>query len=550
MSELSTALDLARTLVEKHYPEAGGAILTGSQTEPYSVTKQSDIDIVLFSDDFTNLSTHIFRDGKHKIDFTKIGMADLPRLLVDYSYDQRGVILHMIMNGVIVKDDYGFLLLIKNKCKALFDLGNASIENELKVLRNNLAKLKKNLLKDLDERYVFFLLIEFAHIITSAHLLTSEGWFTSNSYRRTRYLLANEDNVRFMNSLMSVIKGAIPQKEITQENRKKIINIIDRYLEHPFTKKTTSYRYNRFIVNLKFRTESIRFMSSEVIPKILGDEYLSQLYKYTTTHSYINVFKYGIVIVFDSRHEAFNEDSVLTALYKIFQKQRKPIEKLKIVSQEYLLRQFNDAELYPAFEKVLIDIGLYVAESVRKDGKLNKNKFMLIAHALLIEMAKSMKLEPATFTHLMDYLCKKWRYGSGKLSNLNYEQSLSYNRKVEKRAETYFTTNQSILESVVSTAWDDIGKLNVEPWDFLELSLKLRDFQVAIEKSGVQIDKYILSILKYYLRTDLNPAIPYFYTLGAELVLNCLYIDKADHYTIAYTLGRLYKEKQIPATIN
>lgn len=207
MNSISELKAIALNIVNEYYPSVECAILTGSQLEPDFVAPSSDIDIVLISNDFSGLTSHVIRTGKNKVDFTRLSLSQIQTILVDNAYDHQGIVLTMINKGIVLKDKYNIFSQIGSLAKTLNEHGSLSANLRIKELRREMIKLKKHLKKDLKYPYNLFMLADFAKLISSFHLFAiNKGQYDNDAFRIIKSINCKEGNLNFPITIAEVVK--------------------------------------------------------------------------------------------------------------------------------------------------------------------------------------------------------------------------------------------------------------------------------------------------------------------------------------------------------
>lgn|GEM_PF-2385439 len=537
----TTIEETALLLTEKYYPNAVCTVLTGSHTEPENVVPQSDIDILVVSEDFSGVTSNTLRDGMYKLDFTKVGLADLHRTMIDHSYDHRGVVLHMMMTGIVLKDDDGIFPLIQHQAKALYGEGNSSREIELRSLRNALLKLKKNIWKTATPQQLFFMHVEFANVITSAYVLVHEGWYPSSSFRRTKHLLSIDKNSKFMDSIMELVKDSF---EPSANHVPKVVAFIDKFLNAPVSQKSMIRRENRLVINLRLKRRQYSRNKKSFYSAILEDQYLSKLFLYEQSHGYTYVFRYDMVCVFDMTHPEFSYNAVLDGLGRVAAVEGNSIVHTHIVSSEYILRQFLSFDTYAAIEKAIVRISLNTIRMIDGDEEYSRDKGMLVAQLLFVQLAKSLNIGMKPFSDLLGYLYIKWRYSIEQHANIDQKTVERINSRTRQMAETYFLTNADVFRQTFEVASSAPEDVELEHWDFGQLQNlfdQIRPDDHVREKFNRE--DLANKILTMYIPESDRLVDYHYFSIIAEWILCVMQIRRSAHAVIAYGLKRVLDEK-------
>lgn len=512
--------ELALRFADKYHPGTECVILTGSQLEPDFLTPQSDVDIVLIGSQFSNVSSDGFKDGNHKIDFTRIGCSNIMNVLVDVSYSTSPTVINMIRNGVILRDETGIGKFAKEYCKEVFKRGNRNSRNDANGLIIGLTKLKKHLLKNLDGRYIPFLAGDFIRLVSSAYLfLYNKGWYSPDGFRLVKSILIKDGGSSFLNDMIRLERDYI---EKPRENRDIVLLYVDKYLNLLGRTDSSVSDGGRLILNINFRDQSPECFYGDICADILTNPYLSKYFILGHIHDCRYIFKNRYCFVFDKKLDGYDELRLMRELDGLFFERRKRIINMNIVNPAYLFDLCNDFHILEKQESLMSYINAAIIQSA-KDGRHDCRKAFLTGVTICITLLRSFKISVEETRSLLEFLSKKW------LCRNNVHS-----------VETYF--NNTYTKN--SSLYDTIRERFVEQAAILDSGI---DLNVVSKRSALIADAVANSVVKLpdlcLLSLNTLPVKkPVFWHISniLEMMLNSIGVEHRDRSYFAYVIKRLY----------
>ncbi|MEM9340810.1 MAG: hypothetical protein AAGA66_18900, partial [Bacteroidota bacterium] len=469
---------LATDRLNDCYPDAVAAVLTGSQLDQSSVTSESDMDVLVIVPFSNGMHSKVMKMDDMKMDFTVIGLIDIVKVLHSSAYNNSGVILRMLIYSETLKDSLQLVDALREKAKALYGTGHASKMYELKYLRSNLLKVRKNLLKDLGRPYSTFLLYEFVHYVSSIYLLKKEGWYTKNSYWRTKLLLEQEGHEPFIESLHELLlrgsSGDFPLDHL--------LALTEHYVNSPTTPETNEPAEDRLIVNLDIRSNEDKCYQ-DFYNQLLENTYLNKYFLLATTHEYERIFDFNYLLYFHSGLPGFCTVKVMDELASLPCLQALQLRTLKLVSPTYLYRQFHKPSHYKRVEPLLIGIHQSMMKC-REEREVDHELKTVLSHVLALCLAKSFGFDEQLMKDIWKLLMIKWRDEN------------------EAQNDAVLTANQGLFITIYDTVMNDVESLTLSGWDFRQLIEQMNLFYHGISDASDRLDSYCYESLNYYVNTD------------------------------------------------
>lgn len=532
MYNKQAVIEKAKYFINKYYPNVEYAMITGSVLEAEFITLQSDMDIVLISKEFSGITSHVVVENSDKIDFTRLGYYQISTILIDSAYDHTCIILNMLCRGEILRDNQGVFAQIKDRAKTLLERGNLSSEIEFKKLQREMIKLKKNLSKTLNLQYNFFMLIDFAKLISSFHLFTiSNGWYAIDGYRTVKEIYRKEQSMERINSIIQLVNEA--QKNI-RKYRPILISYIDWCITNP-----NSYRNenDRLIIDIQFRHPSKVHFYGKVCDSIINHTYLAKYFIYGQTNPYAYIFHNKYVLIFDKQKKDFNEITVLKELYELFDKNRIKITQVNSVNPEYLNYFVKDKNIYSSLENILSQISTFSQILTENKKKFQPQKSIMICFILGVILAKELSLSKADIKRITQYLFFNWR-PSSIISNIDYKLVNRGNKLFIQNAALYYIINKAIYKNVY---------LQINATDFFELdNIDIQKVIYLFKELAININNSILQIDLLFQKQIMSPVDflkmrkYYYYSVALDMLTNVVGIEKEEKSKLAYTIRRVW----------
>ena len=527
----------ALEIANKYYPEAKCVILTGSQLEPEFLSPVSDIDILLIGSQFNNVSSDGLKEENYKIDFTRVDYLNLINILIDSSYNPNSILIYMLKDGVILKDETGIAKLAKAFCEYLFVEGNKGYHNELRSLKTGLTKLKKHFLKKLDRLYNPFILGDFLKLMASSYLfIRDNGWFAHDGFRQVKKILITEKNAPFLNDMAHLAHGFINNPS---DNVDIILNYIDKYLSILGKPQISSHFDKKLIININFRSQNLNVFYRDICHSILMHPYLSNFFMIGQIHNYRHIFKNKYSLIFNNKLEGYDEIVLMKELYSLFFKERKRILDLDMVNPAYAYKIFGNEDVFEKVEDLLSYVSHEIILRINLDKRYNPHKIFLIGMIISIIMLKSFKINPDKVPVLADYLMKKWM-PSDYIQSINYENIGKLSTKLVRDFHNSYINNKSIFDEIQKEFILNGNMVNDEI-DLNKISNYCQDVIQSINNSTYKLSD--LNILSVDINTiTLEEKTSYWYLSNTlEMMLNTIGIETENRSYFAYVLGCLYK---------
>ncbi len=532
MNSISELKAIALNIVNEYYPSVECAILTGSQLEPDFVAPSSDIDIVLISNDFSGLTSHVIRTGKNKVDFTRLSLSQIQTILVDNAYDHQGIVLTMINKGIVLKDKYNIFSQIGSLAKTLNEHGSLSANLRIKELRREMIKLKKHLKKDLKYPYNLFMLADFAKLISSFHLFAiNKGQYDNDAFRIIKSINCKEGNLNFPITIAEVVKKAI--NDINQ-TKPLLMYYIDKYLDMVFP--IDNKKDETFIINIQTQFPSNTIFYNKAINVIFSNQLLSNFFCYCQTNSYSHIFQNKFVLFFNTSSDKDKQQEIIEELRNEFRKEHINITQLNTIQADYLEYIFPDQQTYRSVESILNKVSQLIIQT-GKTKKYNVQKAIILCLILALMLAQQFKLNKNDIEIICKYLITRWR-PSKIISNIENEQGIHEKNNIFMQYTThYYELNKEIFNRIycaTSTSDNDfIDNINLSVFKDLFSSFKRK-----INEKNVPINKVYKHIFK---TNDPQKLCYYYYYISLlDMISATLGVNYEDRSKVAFTMSQIY----------
>ncbi len=515
--------EVSEQILKKYYPNILGAILTGSQKNISNVQINSDIDLVVFDTLFSGISSEIIEHENLKIDVTRVSLTDIYSILIDEAYDLKGLILHMIITGNIIKDNNDIISDIQLLAGDFYNGQTLNYEKEWKGIINGLQQVKKGILKEKGYKYDFFLINQFTDLISSAFLLNSNGWVNKGKHRVDDLIRINPD---FINDLVMLSKSFINYPD---ENRLNVIKYIDSYTEVPASITSAISLNKKTIVEIWYEDFSYTHCIEEVIPEFLKSLFLKFKFEYYSSVSFKNryIFKYNFYLVFKATETAIIIDELIN-----FSKNAGYEISLKKVNSFFKEKIIPDSEIDDCFSKILHFLSISLI-----DKKFNYKLAFLSALNISIIFTKYLFNQNYSLSiHALNYLSRKWAYSSS-YNNISYDGMMNIYNDNQKIFNEHYLKNSGIFESLFKATWSNPNKLKSGFLDFKLIDILIKKMSIEIKNSKDQIPGLSKKVILTFVKNAKEALYLYYYSSFLEEVFGVLNIKSEDYGFISKILA-------------
>lgn len=438
--DLNKVVETSEFLVQKHYPNAVCAILTGSQTEEDFVSVVSDIDILIIDIELSGVSSEGIVYKNINIDFTRVGLWNLLDVLVDSCYSKNNTIMNMIIMGHFINDTLFIEESLRNYCQTLYRNSNVNYFLEYQNIRRSLVMLKKHFSKELKEEQIPLTLSDFLLKISKAYLFFEYNGKTGlNGYRRSKLLYKTSKDISFLKNINEFAK----EYYLTQNNEK-VIHQIDRFLEYSLlnSKKLQDFRY---VLNIDLPRLNSYIFFTEILRLIKEENFLKTCFLYGKRVMKNSVFKHEYILVFE------NENGILDAnILKHFNFVLKKSKfskglKFKSIDAFYIRELWFDLNCYYSFESIFKSINDVVMLIFKYDRKYNYNKMVPVFIYIILKCKQSWNLSSLDIIQALNILRNKYR-PSIYYQNVDNENISPNNRIIKELDILFIKDNSSIIQ--------------------------------------------------------------------------------------------------------
>lgn len=442
-------------LIDSLYPCHECIILTGSTLDPHYHRPQSDIDVVVVSKEFTGVTSHVLRHCGEVVDITRVGFFQLHDLMIENSYNSAGILLSMLSTGEILRDRCGLAATLRTYSRRLLAEGNLSYRRDAYTLVRSLVKLRKHLGKRLDRTFDFFLMCDAARLFVQCHLFLGDGGrCVQDTFRTVKHIDQTDGSRRFAESIARICRDAYRRND-----KKPIACYADYYIAALKRPRNDSYRPTRFIVNIGLPAERHDDAMKIIHRRICGDSQLSTPYLYGYSTGRDNIFREGIVLIFDACSPGFDRHAVLHRIYEILAADSVEASSIDIVDDRYRRRRMPDAGVERRIDALLRGIC-----NMERRGGGRVSVGLLVS--VMVRAAARLGIGRQRRGRIMTLLAIAARPRDIITNNMSRRQILESNARFKEEMETYADRN-----------------IDCEPIDDAELSALCDDLSSAVDRN-------------------------------------------------------------------
>lgn len=475
-------------LINEQYPNASGAILAGSYLNNDYATSLSDIDILIFDSCFSTISPQGLMFHGVRIDITQIPANNLDNMLRNEQFDQRGILLTMIVKGTIIKDnEAGIVSKVQQKAKQLFACGIHNNIETYKALIKGLTKIRKEFLKDSKPYQKIFLINEFFSLVTQVELIKTTNWRMSGRHKAD-FLYESETSL--IDRLITLIKGGIEEEGYDYYRR--IGMFIEEYISISSTFESNRVFENKYlIVDLDYENLNIEHFITMLLQSIKQDHILSNHYRYfyVSDATKPRVYKNKISICFERLNLPNDSDwqeIIFSQLTNILHADiGTAYRSSKIPSFE--LNEINALNKFvKGFENCSIKTSILMEQLISKYEKYEVKRHLIIAILINSFLLEYLKIDQQDYINIFYYLSSRYLLNVSEQKQLNPNTINEFKKNKYKHFHKFYLENEDVLKEACEK-----GKLIAR--DSTSISGKLYE-DVIEEIKNVLGEKHQLSL--------------------------------------------------------
>lgn len=429
-------------ILNKNFPNAVGALVSGSSiTNNYS-RSMSDVDVLVFDESCGAVSPFGYFENGTMYDFTLIPINNIDNIIRDEQFDQRGILLTMIAKGNIIKDSPTRLVAkIKLKAENLFTDGIHNNRQNFNALYKGLLKIRKEFSKIPLPHQRIFLVNEFFYIVTQMELIKTANWRMTGRHKAD-YLFQNQE--AFFLKIHTLVLGGNDCND--PDGFGEIGLFIDDYLSAKSNVNQNRVFNNRvLIIDFEYENITMEHFVNFGLPKLMSSQVTSKnfLYFYMSDRRMNRIYKNKLSICFQVDQNidpSYFERDVLRELrriiaYEIQAKYRYNLtptaERNEALAANSFLYELSGvfSEISNAMTQIILDAGKfdvkrhlvislivisYIAEVLNIKREELLNILFFISDRYIINRQEQIQVKPVNF---LDY--KKSKY---QLFHQYYEQ--------------------------------------------------------------------------------------------------------------------------------
>jgi hypothetical protein len=421
------------------YPNSKGIMLTGSQLNNDKINEHHDVDIIIFDSQFSVVSPFSLVIDNIRYDFTQFPYTDIPNILLNEFADPRGTLLSMLVKATILKDSENQILqAVQIIAKNYYEQINPTNYEDFHASLRELVKMRKDMDRENDHHRRFFLVIEFAAVITNAELIKLTKW---NNLGKHKADFLKESNPDFVNKISSLVEDAIGDNTAALSP---IGTYIDYYVSLPATYHSPSLKKRKLIIDFDYDNFSLESFILDLLPLLNNDQRTKEAFQYfyLSPANYKKIYKRKLSVVFKTMED---EDA--------FEKNFKDLilQKKTNVRTSLLPGYFEVHSAIPQFdldiEPILIKTSHMVQQSVVINRAFDGNRMVFTAVIILSSLISILELTDDEALNVCKYLLNKYlftRQEQDKAGNPNNYSQVYKNKYAALNAFT--VTNFDVIK--------------------------------------------------------------------------------------------------------
>jgi hypothetical protein len=292
-------------VIKEKFPDAIGCMVTGSQLTASHAS--SDIDLVIFDLSHSNVASHGFLFNKTAIDCTIFPVQDMENVIINESFDKRGVVLSMILSGSIVEDTEHIVKGIQNFVIDFYKKLKSESQNPNLVKSiSDIQTIRRYFDRQMTDVEKFLLFCDLVTAVSTAETYRL-GYWQSTFYRKAKIITSVDNSVG--KKMLELARNLS-----YQQNHEDINSFIDTYL-NIYNGASAKEGNKSFIIDLHTGKSSWHSALKKICIKLESYNNLNNHFHYAhrTDKKYGRSFNYDICLHFTSSKTS-SQDEILTEL--------------------------------------------------------------------------------------------------------------------------------------------------------------------------------------------------------------------------------------------
>ncbi|WP_158991107.1 hypothetical protein [Mucilaginibacter sp. L196] len=387
----------------KIYPNSKGLMLTGSQLNNEKINEHHDIDIIIFGTQFSVVSPFTLTIDNVKYDFTQFPYTDIFNTLLNEFADPRGTLLSMIVKATILKDsDTEILHTVQVIAKQYYEQINPANYEDFRASLKELIKIRKDMDRINDNHRRFFLITEFATLISSAELIKLSKW---NNLGKHKADFLKEFNPRFIDKVSALVEYSIVNN--TSSALTRIGTFIDYYLSLPNKLHHPSLIKKRLIIDFNYNELSYESFILDLLPLLQNDEKLWGSYKYfyLSPANYKRIYKRVLSIVFEIEED---EENFVKQFKDLILQVKTNVNTSLLPGYYQVYKHSQPFDLF--LEPILIKTSNMVRQSVHMNRIYDGNRMIFTTIIIMSSLISIMGLTEAEGLNVCKYLLNRYLF--------------------------------------------------------------------------------------------------------------------------------------------
>ncbi len=342
-------------IVTHYLPANMGIVLAGSQRKNEVLSKTTDIDLVVLEVSFSHIQNFSLLHNGFKLDFTILPFTDIENILQNESNESKGGVLHMLNNGVVLKDNCNLFPIIQNKAALLISKIGGKVFADYQYNITSLSRNSKYLLKSLSKNQRTVLLCDIVSLISETESIKISNW-ASKQHKLS--LCENEDPTLLCNELIEIFNRSLHTGDNTE-----ISNLTNYYLQT--AESLVSYPLSnttRLLIDLDYPDFSVPDFLTSVLPFIKESEALNSSFSnfYLSPRHYHKTYKNRVTLVFKISNHS-HAAQILKEAESVFDTVLKKGKRHSVIYQSN--DQFSN-EKFALFEQLRISVNSFIGNEV------------------------------------------------------------------------------------------------------------------------------------------------------------------------------------------
>ncbi len=435
-------------LLRSTFPQAIGAMLTGSQFNKTHFNTISDVDVVVFDRTTSDVHTRGLRFQQNKIDCTIVPVFDIENVVLNEFYDPKGIIIYMISSGEILYDTNTIIEDIASAVLPLKNKISERVKTNYHQSVEQLLKMSKYFERELSESERILLACDFIYCITKIEAIRCNGWdFTSLHKAR----LLNEHNSAFVTDILQLHRMVVETKDL-----RFLHSYVKQYQNKLGHFDDTLQQIITF--DIAIPDFSLQYFHKDILPVILSNSslYKCYLYSFISPRKYHRLYRHDIAISF-AADKGMAIIDIIHELLECF----KLLENANSFQYE-IVHQLRENTL-GSLENQLLNLRIHLSALVKviMQQQTNTNTFET-ALALCTYLQHLLGLDMETLCFLNTFLMQRWLLTHTEQKNAKEHHLLNtLGKEKQQKWDLQYNNTKNHLTAIMRTSI--AGGISVTP---------------------------------------------------------------------------------------